>query len=231
MCPDHRQITTTILQVVEGRVLDDLALLSTICKPGDSVAVLPRRSVRDPPLKPTSPAPTISVINKAIKDENDRRRAAADPNDPPIPEPSPSPPHPTPPAMPSVTEADLIQSLVSGNYEMLRGYLESIQETIARQGGAGGLDLDNLPPFQFNLEHFGAALAGQGQGLDGEEDDDDDDDYYDEEDEEEEDDEEGDSDEEHTDDEDEGSSVLLESSEEEAGSHNGMLGYHAILGT
>jgi hypothetical protein len=90
----------------------------------------------------THPPVSLAQVNAAIKEENERLAAAGEP-------PPPSAPSPRPQAGARAGGADRlegsIRALVEGNFEQLRGYLEQLQEAVARQGIGGDEIMFGMP--------------------------------------------------------------------------------------
>lgn len=144
------------LQIIAyGRLLqghDDNEPISTFCKTGDDLIVLPRRKVSpsdtvgERASRQTHPPVSLAQVNAAIKEENERLAAAGEPP-PPI---ANSPP--TTAAASAAAGAAAgdrlegsIRALVEGNFEQLRGYLEQLQEAVARQGIGGDEIMFGMP--------------------------------------------------------------------------------------
>lgn len=103
--------------------------------------MVPRRDVLPPAPRKTGPAPTLGEINRAIKEERERRTAAGE-TVAPLESPPSSPADASAAREPPDAEAleESLRALVEGNFEQLRGYLEQLQEAVARQGLPGGGD-------------------------------------------------------------------------------------------
>jgi len=115
---------------------------------------LPRRKVSpsstgkgaSPAPRETHPPVSLAQVNAAIKEENERLAAAGEP---------PPPVASSPPTTAATRAAagaaagerleGSIRALVEGNFEQLRGYLEQLQEAVARQGIGGDEIMFGMP--------------------------------------------------------------------------------------
>lgn len=147
---------TSSLQInAYGRLLrgdDDNEPIRTLCKAGDDLVVLPRRKVSpsntgekaSPTPLETHPPVSLAQVNAAIKEENERLAAAGEPP-PPIAPPTTAADHARAGAAANDRLQGSIRALVEGNFEQLRGYLEQLQEAVARQGIGGDEIMFGMP--------------------------------------------------------------------------------------